>query len=208
MTRAALLVAFALVACSPPPAPTAPPPNPAAPRLNALNATVILLDPSDRYAMCSGEFIAPDRIATAAHCLEAAEATTGDSLSYLTLRALGARDLTPSVAVVIALDEELDLAVLRALEPAPAFVSIAPAPSPGARVMAIGHPKGKLYRETSGMLLAEHSSVISALITVDHGSSGGGLYDEQYHLIGITVRMYAGGNVAEFVSATELLRYL
>ena len=202
-----LAVALLAVACSSIPEPQEPEAN--AGRLNAFDATIVLLDQSDSYAMCSGEFVTPELIATAAHCVDnVEEAKPGDGFSYLTLESMGSGDLTPNVALLFAVDRKLDIAVLRALEPHRAFVSIVDVPGPGASVHALGHPKGALYKESHGMLLMQHGEVISALVSLNQGCSGGGLYDADYHLIGIAVRMYAGGNVGEFVSASELLRLL
>ena len=185
-------------------APDYPPLGLTASHANAYNATVVVLDPDDEVALCTGEFIAPDRIATAAHCLEPYEAQVGDMLSYIPFSALATKDLTPQLAAVHAVSVELDLAVLRSLEPSKVWVTIGEAPAPGSIVHALGHPRGKLYTETHGFVLRATDEVITALVLVNFGSSGGGLYNGNYELVGITLRMFAGGNVAQFGNAAQL----
>ena len=112
-------------------------------------------------------------------------------------------------ATVIGRDAASDLALLRASE-APDLIPVTFGDSdsiePGAFVVAIGSPFGLHHTVTAGILSAKargrDDSGLEFLQTdaaVNPGSSGGGLFDLQGRLVGITTGILAppgGGNVA------------
>jgi len=126
------------------------------------------------------------------------------------------KDGAPSTAFVFFFDADRDLAVLRIpknfLEDdiELADIELANDQRVGQRVFALGTPEGlgwsisdgiiSALRESSGMTLIQTTAPISS------GSSGGGLFDEQGRLLGITAfRVVEGQNLNFAVAITPRL---
>lgn len=103
-------------------------------------------------------------------------------------------DAIETVAEVVRVEKVRDVAIIKTnpRDRTP-FALKRGAVSPGARVYAIGSPKGKDYQGTvsSGVISAsrimEGLRYIQSDVPVSHGSSGGTLLDENGAVIGITV---------------------
>ena len=204
MSRWGVLAAVLLAAC----APAVPPAAPALPdtaQARAIDATIILLDEELEGMVCAGEYISPTQIATAKHCTDAVDAPPGGIVAFLALRRMGAENFEPLWGVVHAVDEARDLAVIDTDSVSDSFVEIAAAPPGGATVHSIGHPAADLYTRADGLLLFSAGDYHMVAISLFHGSSGGGLYDSQWRLIGVASAMLAGGQIGKFYDASALL---
>lgn len=203
MSRWGALAAIALAACSPGRLPE-PPPQPDAAQARAYDATIVLMDPELEGMVCAGEYIAPTLIATAKHCTDAVEADVGGSVFFLTMRNISEENIEPSVGVVRAVDGMHDLAVIETREKN-TFVDIWPAPAAGSVVHSLGHPAADLYTQADGLLLFTANGYHMVGISIYHGSSGGGLYDEKWRLIGVASSMISGGQIGKFFDAQALI---
>lgn len=123
--------------------------------------------------VCSGVAIKNDTVMTAKHCLD----------EKLTVTTLNGKELEATVK-----DEskDMDLAVLTVKEPILIPVVMAEdLPSKASKVYAIGHPQAKLIH-AEGQLLAVNNGRIESKIAIEPGFSGGGVYNDQMQLVGIT----------------------
>jgi len=201
-----------LVACSAltAPAPTrlTAPPIPA--MATALAATIALVTLKGDLLVCAGQYVGPNEVLTAAHCLT--ESTTGRVAGFEGAKvkwytweswrkAASGNTPTPAWGSVIRI-ERADLAVLRADLPSPVWVTRALPPNEFDLVFAVGHPRGGLYTISFGRILDPHyehavlGDCVAAIVPVWFGSSGGGLYNWRGRLIGVTSRMQAAGSVS------------
>ena len=87
---------------------------------------------------------------------------------------------------IVGLDPQNDIALLKIEKNGltPAFISTEY--NAGDPVTAIGAPGGVRNTLTSGIISGFDQDVISSTAVIDHGSSGGGLFDASNKLIGIT----------------------
>lgn len=89
-------------------------------------------------------------------------------------------------AVVVGLSPQEDIALVRigrtGLTPAVPVTSV----QQGEAVFAVGSPNGKRNTVTSGVAEGFDRDVISATAVIEHGSSGGGLFNTSGGLIGMT----------------------
>lgn len=161
--------------------------GPVPPVLKQVQASVLLVRGKlggIRIRSGSGVVIAPGLVATNAHV---AEGTQG-----LTVHQGPAMWLVSDMRV----DRTRDLCLLRVPGlPAPA-VMMAPEPSqPGQKVVAVGYPGGHGPVGSEGRLrgvwyLGESPLLQSDAVTLP-GSSGGGLFDEEGRLLGLTTQTIA-----------------
>jgi hypothetical protein len=118
---------------------------------------------------------------------------------------------TQTLAAVVFGDSERDLAVLRTAESLGSrSAEFADAPKVGQRVYAIGAPKGFGWTLSDGLVsgLREHGGgqLIQTTAPISAGSSGGGLFDENGKLVGITTLQVEGGqnlNFARFLGTDD-----
>lgn len=193
-------------ACSTASHPVAPikaPPAPASKALELRDKTVALVainNEGDVRVRCSGVWVGPARILTAAHCLGddgvgALEFYETPSDVYPSGSPIAEKVIVPRSAHVLAVDEEHDLALYDALHPPshgialPRFGSI----DQGMPVQAMGNPLGLWFSYSTGVIAAVRDleetgpSIVWIQTTapVSPGSSGGGLFDDEGSLIGI-----------------------
>jgi hypothetical protein len=140
----------------------------------------------DVIGLGSAVLIAPGRLVTNCHVLEGGK-------NFVISRS---EDRVTERVVVAGYEKgkdlcEVDLAELKAGFDKP--VEIAPADSleVGAPVFAIGSPRGMELSISSGIVsgfrvMGAGVKLIQTTASITHGSSGGGLFDEQGRLVGIT----------------------
>lgn len=202
MTRraASLLVAvgvvLALPGCVAPPPEAVPPASlpDGKPRLTAESArqraaevTVRVRNRAcDGLATGSGFAVAAHRLVTNRHVVEGAE--------ELQLDTWDGRSISVAVHRVAYLH---DLALIETLESLPRVARLAADdPEPGARVTAVGFPRGGPLAQTRGKViglvagaLGERGRVLRVSAAVTHGNSGGPLLDHAGRVVGV---VYAG----------------
>lgn len=156
------------------------------PSVKDLESKTVATLSETRSVQCSGVWTSGQEFVTAFHCLQERK-----SLDYIVKDDANAHN-----AKVIATDEAHDLALLRD-DRAPAHASAQldlSAIKPGSRVFSMGHPMQFVWSFGLGRISAvrEHEMdwtsrmlFIQSTCTISPGSSGGGLYDEHGHLIGI-----------------------
>jgi hypothetical protein len=118
---------------------------------------------------------------------------------------------------VLAADSLSDLALLVTTENAPAYVEIATdAVEMGMSVFTIGHPSALAYSFSRGyisnprrVLSDEERLYTQVNISIWHGNSGGGLFDESGRLVGICSAMHPRNpSIAFFVSLGPIQKLL
>ncbi|RZI40513.1 serine protease [Herbaspirillum sp. HC18] len=113
---------------------------------------------------------------------------------------------------VISRDDELDLAIVKINNltlPKAVLKEVAPVPKVGSSVFAIGNPLGLEKTLTSGLISSvrqkEGITILQTSAAISPGSSGGGLFNEQGELVGITTSKMVKGEALGFaVSANHL----
>lgn len=115
-------------------------------------------------------------------------------------------------AEVVSANEDGDRCVLRAGADAPAlptWVRVRPYADVkvGERVFTIGAPRGLELSFAEGIVsskrVGDEGRLVQTSAPISQGSSGGGLFDGQGHLIGITTFMIKGGQNLNFAVAAE-----
>lgn len=166
--------------------------------------TVALIQPTgdgEFHAFCSGVWISESTIATARHCLVGL--AIGDPIEFMThgdAYAPGSfrprSQITARDAVVLAIDDDHDLALLTAQAPPAHPVSHLALTSAmqGARVRTMGMPLELWWSYSSGEISAvravpsgDDSYVLCVQTTapISPGNSGGALFDENGDVVGI-----------------------
>lgn len=170
-------------------------------------------------AYCSGVWVGPSTILTAQHCVDG-----DDYVNYVVesdVFAPGEKasrlNIPVRLATVFKRDEDHDLAVLTT-NVAPQH-DIAPIFTgdivQGQGVQCLGQPLGMWFSYSSGEVAAVRvqNSVmgvpmlfVQAAIPISPGSSGGGLFDENGNLLGITHGSYTEGQMINlFIHAKYIL---
>ncbi len=188
-----------------PPPPTLPTPAPVLNRVLASLVQVrVLLAGGLEERVGSGVVVAPGLVATNAHVL-------GDPGSFLkaTLSA-GAGRWTVTRSQV---DPELDLCLLQVPGlPLPPVPVCPEPPSVGAAIFAAGFPGGRGPKVSFGRIRAVWHYRTRLLLQVDvethPGSSGGGLFDQQGRLIGLTTFTEGGSPRMSFALDAESIKDL
>ena len=146
----------------------------------ARSVVVVHARPADGDAQGSGVLIAPAVVVTNRHVVEGSYSTKVSKLGE-------SFEVTQ-----VSIDPNHDLAVLRI--PSLTGESVVMRPTAnlqiGERVFAVGAPRGLELSLAEGLVSSlrefEGGVVIQTTAAVSPGSSGGGLFDERGHLIGIT----------------------
>lgn len=180
-----LLSLFALAACSTTPPPAPPPRSVVVESLVQKSVTLAV----GEFGTCSGTWVGPDLILTAAHCTE-------EKIRYSVERD-GQNNPTTRATEVVKVDEDADLALLRAEDPPPHLTaSFGSAPQRGDEVCAVGAPFGMEFSFACGVVAHPHREryelghlvafYIQATTPTSPGSSGGGLFNADGDLVGVT----------------------
>lgn len=164
---------------------------------------------------CSGVWIDLDVILTAAHCVDDPEApfiiiATHDDFKEKKVRP----------AVVLAADKTIDLALLvvetKDLQPHPVVDTALKAILPGDEVHIMGHPVGYLWTYAHGYVSAvredmegpngtSFKKVLQVSAPVWMGNSGGGAFDKNGRLIGISSWISKSGPSLSFFIHKEVI---
>lgn len=160
-------------------------------------------------AGCSGTYIAPRRILTAAHCF------TGYDVERIWAR--GPEDALGYPVKVLGFDSKADLALVEVAYPH-AFVALGKAPQIGDEVMSIGSPLGFEFVASQGIVSAVDveangysGQYVLHTSMIDHGSSGGGLFNKKGQLIGVntlSVGLFQWGGLSLAVDGATIAKFL
>lgn len=194
---------------------------PAYPALNtrkvhkALNASVLLrmktaITPKGRgYGGCSGTYISPTQIITAAHCF------TGAPVEFIWAR--GPNDGVGYPVQLVRLSASKDLALLEAPFPHP-YVKIAKVPEKGSTLFNVGSPLDFEFVVSEGVVamlgyrvkgLTSSYTVTTAMI--NPGSSGGGAFNANAELVGVNTMMvgfFGWQGISLAVSTEDIRQFL
>ena len=190
-------------------------------------ALVATTEDGSQHTFCSGVWVSPTTILTAHHCV--ADWRQYDPVSYaVPADVFGSNHEQRSkfethLAVVLANDEKHDLALLRAiLAPSHLVATLDDAPiAPGQFCQVMGHSLGMLmWSYSSGDIAAVRKLVvdegdspdltwIQATVPISPGNSGGGLFDANGNLIGITSATFRRGqNLNVFIHRMHITAFL
>lgn len=197
--------------------------------------TVALVDVDEESgetrAYCTGVWVGPKTILTAAHCVEpsplAAFLGAAEHFRYAVREevfvngsAIEAKYPVTHEADVSVRDEAHDLALLTATGPLPdhKVAELGPNPEQGARVESMGHSKGLWWSYSSGdvaairfaPLASDPMLWIQTTTPISPGNSGGGLFDGEGKLVGICSRSLTSPRAQNinFYVHTDYLRLL
>jgi hypothetical protein len=118
-------------------------------------------------------------------------------------------DKTKFYADVVSMNEKADRCVLRTTQKLDHWVSIRPFEDIkiGERALTVGTPQGLDLTVADGIVSSkrthEERRLVQTTAPISQGSSGGGLFDAQGHLLGITTFMLLGGQNLNFAIAAE-----
>jgi hypothetical protein len=168
-------------------------------------------------AYCSGVWVAPDAILTAAHCMTAFE--VGDAIAYVTRADLDRPDSDSLTAVrfgrYASLDQDRDLALVRVKgAPEHNVAQLGGDPEVGSSVQTMGHPLGLWYSYSTGNVAAVRADgdgtwYVQSTAPISPGNSGGGLFDGQGRLLGLChAYMPKGENLNLYVHITHVRAFL
>ena len=120
-----------------------------------------------------------------------------------------AREKQTHDAKVISRNADADRCVLRASITLPKWVTVRPYDDikVGERAVTIGTPQGLELTVAEGLVSSKRthkgSKLVQTSAPISQGSSGGGLFDAQGRLLGITTFYFAGGQNLNFAVAAE-----
>ena len=148
----------------------------------------------------SGVVVAPEKIFTNCH-------VTHDALEINVLRG-GVR--WPAASQMSDVDHDLCLLRVPGLNASVVTLGQADRLKPGQAVIALGYTGGVRMQHSRGIVLALHrfdgSRVIQSSNWFSSGASGGGLFDEDLHLVGILTFHLRGGDAHYFAAPAEWLQ--
>lgn len=197
--------------------------------------TVALVDVDEEdgntRAFCTGVWVGPKTILTAAHCVEQSPlagflgvqehfryAVRSDI--FVNGSEIEAKYPVTHEMDVTMRDEAHDLALLEAKGQTPSheIAELGANPEQGAHVEAMGHSKGLWWSYSSGDVAAirfaplgsEPMTWIQTTTPISPGNSGGGLFDEQGKLVGICSRGLSSPRAQNinFFAHTDYIRAL
>lgn len=163
-----------------------------------------VLDSKNKVSSTGSGFIVNDKIITNYHVIAGASSatvTTNSGKKY-------------NVTGVYAYDEELDLAVLKVNGSKLPSVTLGDSDkiSIGEKVVAIGSPIGLQNTVSEGIISSlrngEDSCSIQISVPINHGSSGGALFNEYGNVIGITSAGYDTTGDLNFAIPVNLVKPL
>lgn len=152
------------------------------------------------FALGSGVVVAPDTVVTNCH-------VTRDALKINVLRG-GARWLVESQLSQV--ERDLCLLHVPGLQASAVTLGRADGLTAGQPVTALGFTGGAELRNSPGLVLAMHrfdsGRVIQSSTGFSSGASGGGLFDDNLHLVGILTFRLRGGGAHYFAAPVEWLQ--
>ncbi len=119
------------------------------------------------------------------------------------------RAKTEMPAEVVSRNVDTDRCVLRTAARLPSFVAVRPWDDikVGEKAITVGTPQGLELTAAEGIVSSKRvynqSRVIQTSAPISQGSSGGGLFDSQGHLLGITTFYFRAGQNLNFAVAAE-----
>lgn len=229
-----LLVALLGACYSSGPKPVSPvPANDRARELTSKTVALVRVDEEEgtTRAFCTGVWVGPKTILTAAHCVEEDPLMGAFGLNthfrfatrediFVNGSTVEARYPVTREAEVSVRDESHDLALLTAMGPMPEhkLAELGPNPEQGSHVQSMGHAKGLWWSYSSGDVAAirfaplgsDPMTWIQTTTPISPGNSGGGLWDDQGRLIGICSRSLASPRAQNinFYVHTDYLRLI
>lgn len=163
------------------------------------------------FITCSGTYVSPNEVLTAGHCFE--------DYQPIGMWVKGNTDTLGTAVQVEKIDITRDLALVKVQSPFPhAYAKLGKMPRIGDDVVAIGSPLGFEFTTTSGIVsliglpvngFLSRYTVNTAMI--DHGSSGGGLFDRNGRLIGVntmSIGMFGWGGLTLSVDVGTIREFL
>ena len=157
--------------------------------------------PDQRIGYGSGLRVDDTRVVTNAHVIDDAQGIyvlpwRPDRATYIDVDGGLSRLIYESQAelrqaTVLQVDVTLDLAVIQVegLPPLGRPLALSTdSPSPGAPVVAVGHPRGEVWSVSFGHVSALHQGVIQHDAPLNKGNSGGPLLDRKGAVLGINTR--------------------
>jgi S1-C subfamily serine protease len=190
--------------------------------------TVALVSPTadgGARAYCTGVWVSPNEILTAAHCVDDVLPLL-EPVSYVVRSdvyesgsASQRAAIAPRTAFLVDLDPDVDLALLAVLAP-PRHLSARLASGPivqGAPVQAMGHSIGLFWSYSQGHVAAVRKGVIrndafvwiQTTTPISPGNSGGGLFNANGDLLGICTATFTyGQNLNIFVHRSHVEAFL
>ncbi len=195
-------------------------------RARQLEEETVALVQSDGSVYCSGVWIGPELILTAAHCVQhgTEPADWPETLEWYPVGAVtgystfAEQDHTYK-GTVLGFDPDHDLGLISALNGPTHRSSVVElgAISKGERVMVMGMPAGEVWTFSSGDLAAVREAdgvkVIQTTAVIYFGSSGGPMQNAYGNLIGIASYMniggrYGGSRNGYFIHRDHILEFL
>lgn len=194
---------------------------------NLLAGTVGLIKKGSVAPYCTGVWVSSEHILTAHHCVadddsDKNEATESLTLNLQEVNYILKEDLpnmfeVPSKfrnAIVIGLDEDRDLALLKIVGETPIHetIFISNKIDIGEKLHIIGHVRGLPWTYMNGVISAlriqDGVSLLQVSAPIYFGVSGGGAFNESGELVGITSFIYAAPNVGFFIDYKEIKQFL
>ena len=167
-----------------------------------VNKAVWLLRPSNSRAASQGSAVAINRNYLLTNCHVMGKSTTGKILH----KGVQGKPLAVSL---YAADKRNDRCVLFSKTPLPNFVGIRPYKTinVGEKVYTIGAPQGLSLTIAEGLLSSKREEgkrrMLQTSAPISQGSSGGGLFDSNGNLLGITTLMSVRGQNLNFAIPAE-----
>lgn len=171
---------------------------------------------------CSGVWIGPATILTAAHCV--ADLGLGGVVNFSQYADSDwgpgheARLKETHGGTVIRIDEDADLAIIRGVGSPHPVVPLASKVTAGDHVLVVGHPVGLIWNQTEGYVTAvrwltdNSNSHVELMVQVAsqvwYGNSGGPAFDKDGNLVGVASYIIPGSGLSFFVSYYEINRFL
>jgi len=184
-------------------------------KLEKTTVALIRLSPSgDLAPYCSGVWISKDKILTAQHCMEIDE-DAGAPKGVVLFQDFQDQNKMIRVAVMTASDDNNDLALLTTSMP-PEKHPIAELSETGAwdgqHVCIVGHTVGLWWSYIEGNISSSRDNVgnFSKLLQVSSpvwfGNSGGGAFDEDGKLIGISSWIFTKAPMITFFVHVDVIK--